>query len=223
MPSRFSRYILQLLPPCNHTRIYPFHFVSLHIHSNSALAIKEIEYVFKFEDPIAYERCHPVFIYVIDLAGKPDPIMGKDTSPFDQCVERYLYSGQRIHYQIRDADLFMQFEELNWVYVYFASKTIIAVCRNLPSVSVVHGMLIPALSEIFRTDNCFFVHAAAVVKDSFGIMIAGPRASGKSTLAYNLGQNGYRIVSDDMVILDVNTEPLRVLACSDGMNPADRS
>jgi hypothetical protein len=46
-----------------------------------------------------------------------------------------------------------------------------------------------------------YVHASAVVKDGRGLLLSGPRESGKSTLAYACAKRGFRILTDDVVYL----------------------
>ena len=46
-----------------------------------------------------------------------------------------------------------------------------------------------------------YVHASAVAKGDKGIILSGPRESGKSTLAYACARRGFNIVTDDVVYL----------------------
>lgn len=46
-----------------------------------------------------------------------------------------------------------------------------------------------------------YVHASAVAKGNQGLILAGPRESGKSTLAYACARRGFKIVADDVVYL----------------------
>ena len=46
-----------------------------------------------------------------------------------------------------------------------------------------------------------YVHASAVAKGNNGLILSGPRESGKSTLAYACARRGFKIVADDVVYL----------------------
>jgi len=46
-----------------------------------------------------------------------------------------------------------------------------------------------------------YVHASAVAKCDRGLILCGPRESGKSTLAYACARRGFEIVADDVVYL----------------------
>jgi len=46
-----------------------------------------------------------------------------------------------------------------------------------------------------------YVHASAVARGEKGLILSGPRESGKSTLAYACARRGFKIVADDVVYL----------------------
>lgn len=45
------------------------------------------------------------------------------------------------------------------------------------------------------------LHAAALVRDGRGLLLAGPSGSGKSTLAYAAARAGYQVLAEDVVFL----------------------
>ncbi len=60
--------------------------------------------------------------------------------------------------------------------------------------------------------NLFQWHSAAVVKNGRGVLLAGDAGSGKTTSALNLWQNGFKILSDDTVLLTKNRTGVYALA-----------
>ncbi|OAN12983.1 hypothetical protein A3K86_15035 [Photobacterium jeanii] len=55
------------------------------------------------------------------------------------------------------------------------------------------------------------IHAATLEKDGQGIIISAPSGSGKSTLCAYLAANGWRLLSDELALVDPNTLELHGL------------
>jgi len=53
--------------------------------------------------------------------------------------------------------------------------------------------------------NWLVVHAAILAKDNKAIMFPAPPGSGKSTLTAHLAMNGWRLLSDEMTIIELNS------------------
>ena len=61
-------------------------------------------------------------------------------------------------------------------------------------------------SMVLHLSNHYFnLHAAALVKDSRGILIPGSQHCGKTTLSLELIKHGFRLLSDDLAIIDRKT------------------
>jgi hypothetical protein len=69
---------------------------------------------------------------------------------------------------------------------------------------VLESLVLAVVSWLDRTP----VHAAAVVRDGAGLLLAGPSGRGKSTLTWAAARSGLGVLADDMVY--VQLEPLRV-------------
>ena len=54
-------------------------------------------------------------------------------------------------------------------------------------------------------NNYLIVHAAVIEKDGFSVIMPAPPGSGKSTLTAALIQEGWRLLSDELTIIDINT------------------
>jgi len=55
------------------------------------------------------------------------------------------------------------------------------------------------LSIVCGSVGVIEIHASCVAKDGFGLILAGPSLSGKSTLALALTQQGFQLLSDDRI------------------------
>ncbi len=53
------------------------------------------------------------------------------------------------------------------------------------------------------------LHAAAMIRDGIGVVLAGASGSGKSTLAAGLLSRGWRYLSDELALIDPDTLALR--------------
>lgn len=69
-------------------------------------------------------------------------------------------------------------------------------------------LLLPII-ELLRTQGMYYLHASMVTKDSRAALFLGQGGSGKSTLAAALVLHGWKVVSDDNVLLRLksNHEP----------------
>lgn len=56
------------------------------------------------------------------------------------------------------------------------------------------------------------IHAAAVERDGYGAILPGPPGSGKSTLAAALVSRGWRLLTDELTLVDPNTAMIVPLA-----------
>ncbi len=61
--------------------------------------------------------------------------------------------------------------------------------------------LILSLLALLQHQGWYMLHAAAVVRDGAGYLLAGKSHSGKSTLAYQLLRRGWCYLADDMILL----------------------
>lgn len=69
---------------------------------------------------------------------------------------------------------------------------------------VIQGEL---MSALLRQRGLLTLHACAVVKDSFAVGFVGDSGWGKSTLAEYYCQNGYSLLSDDVLAIDTEHTP----------------
>lgn len=67
-------------------------------------------------------------------------------------------------------------------------------------------LLGPGLGLLLHQRGIFPIHASAVLVDGSVVAFAAPSGSGKSTIAARLAQRGYRLVSDDILAVNWETE-----------------
>lgn len=70
--------------------------------------------------------------------------------------------------------------------------------------SVVNTLIFPVLNEFFAIMGQYFLHCASVAKGQSGILFASPSGGGKTTMTLSLLRAGYRLLGDDITILDAN-------------------
>ncbi len=63
-----------------------------------------------------------------------------------------------------------------------------------------------ALVEVLRKNGYYFLHAGCVAKNDFCVVIPGASGNGKTTLSYLLSQNGFKLISDDRIFLDKESD-----------------
>ncbi len=72
--------------------------------------------------------------------------------------------------------------------------------------SIIPSLLVPLLREVLAARGRFLLHAAAVeIEPGAGILLIAPSGGGKTTTTLALVRQGARLVSDDLVVLDVAT------------------
>lgn len=64
------------------------------------------------------------------------------------------------------------------------------------------------------------LHAAAVIRDGAAVLIPGPAGSGKTTLAAGLLRDGWRYLTDEAVVIDLETMTVEPYAKPLWMSPA---
>lgn len=65
-----------------------------------------------------------------------------------------------------------------------------------------YSIVIPLLSEIFKFNCLYKLHAAALENNRKGFLFVGPSGSGKTTLTLALIKRGYKFISDDLVFIE---------------------
>lgn len=70
--------------------------------------------------------------------------------------------------------------------------------------SIINTLVFPLINEFFALRRKYFLHCASVAKDDQGILFAAMSGGGKTTLTLAALSAGYKLVNDDLTILDVN-------------------
>jgi hypothetical protein len=73
--------------------------------------------------------------------------------------------------------------------------------RRLSSLRLFYDVVEPVLINVLKRFGYVTIHAAAVAKGREGALILGPGGAGKTTLAYRLCREGWRMVANDQVYL----------------------
>lgn len=64
-----------------------------------------------------------------------------------------------------------------------------------------HLLFYPTFSEMLKAQGRFFVHAATLAKYDKGVLFPAKTQSGKTTIALALLEKGFKILSDDLILL----------------------
>lgn len=64
-----------------------------------------------------------------------------------------------------------------------------------------HAIVIALISEVFKLNGFYKLHAAALENQRRGLLLVGPSGSAKTTLSVILVKEGYRFISDDLVFI----------------------
>ncbi len=78
-------------------------------------------------------------------------------------------------------------------------------------------LLLIGLNEWLATRGWFDLHAAALVRETTGLLLVGGSGTGKSTATLALVSSGWRFLSDDAVLL-ADEDPVRVLSFREPFN-----
>jgi hypothetical protein len=74
-----------------------------------------------------------------------------------------------------------------------------------------------AFFELLKTIDCYTIHSSCVCTDGKGILIPGYSDYGKTTFAMELVNRGFRLLADDVSILDCSKDSLKILAFTEDM------
>lgn len=77
---------------------------------------------------------------------------------------------------------------------------------------VINTLIFPLINEFFALRGQYFLHCASIAKDGQGILFAAMSGGGKSTLTMTALASGYKLINDDLTILDVNGEAPRFVS-----------
>lgn len=87
------------------------------------------------------------------------------------------------------------------------NNAIIANCKTEDEVRVISTYILGyGLSMLFYLNNQMAVHCSAIEKNGNGYLIAGFSGAGKSTLAGRFLDNGFKLLSDDVAIIQTEGE-----------------
>ena len=76
-------------------------------------------------------------------------------------------------------------------------------------VTVRNSMLF-VLARLLLAQDRFLLHGAALRRDDRAVLVVGPSGSGKSSLAYAAHRAGWRVLGDDMVVIDADPAQVTV-------------
>jgi hypothetical protein len=67
-------------------------------------------------------------------------------------------------------------------------------------------LLGPVLAGVLHQRGFLVLHASAVEVDGRAVLFVGDKGQGKSTMAVAMREHGYRLIADDVVAIDLDTE-----------------
>lgn len=88
--------------------------------------------------------------------------------------------------------------------IYDGSKIIIEKYKNAEIKKVKSFLLGWAFGAIFAQRGVIPIHGSSILLDNKAVVIAGKSRAGKSTLANRLMNKGYKFISDDISVLDLD-------------------
>ncbi|MCK4665476.1 hypothetical protein KAU33_01920 [Candidatus Dependentiae bacterium] len=113
-------------------------------------------------------------------------------------LEYFCDSGS-LYIKLRDAGV----SELN------SGKYNIYINKNSNALRLVPDFLIqPTVLEILRMKNVFFFHSGTLSFKGLGVSFTGLSGAGKSTLIYSLVKSGWKFLSDDLTLFNLNGDKL---------------
>ena len=137
-------------------------------------------------------------------------------------VHKYLNSHYQQYPFLKNTDSFIDYhiaiKYTNWyrrlfkpqINFYFNNQ---AYFNPLPS-NQAHALLEWGMNWVISTQahQYLIVHAASLEKSGKGIIITAPSGSGKSTLCAYLVSQGWRLLSDEHALIDIETMQMHALA-----------
>jgi len=76
----------------------------------------------------------------------------------------------------------------------------------------VSSIIFPIINEFFAQRKLYFIHSASLSKNGQGILFVAPSGGGKSTASLSLVKAGYKLLSDDINLLDTRNTQLLLKA-----------
>ena len=83
---------------------------------------------------------------------------------------------------------------------------------------VYFGVVEPSLHHLLQRMNTFALHGAGVAKQDASVLILGESGAGKSTTAALFLLHGFRVVSDDDVIVSLRGTKIKALGSEEGIS-----
>src|SRR5262245_55213819 len=88
--------------------------------------------------------------------------------------------------------------------------------RTVPLKTMRHLLLDQVIPMVLGADH-LVVHASAVIGEHGAVAFVGPSGSGKSTVAAALARQGYSLVTDDCLVVDLKRRPAHVIPTYAGL------
>jgi hypothetical protein len=118
----------------------------------------------------------------------------------DDIVEHVTFKKLfRFHYLVRGIDT-------DEVTIYFRRHWVDRVYMNAIGVYLQAQVLEPIMYQKFLEHGILFLHAGGVTKDDEGILLPAYGGTGKTTLSMALLNQGYKLLGDDLLLVDVDKQ-----------------
>lgn len=94
-------------------------------------------------------------------------------------------------------------KEENWISVldFFNNKVLAFCSKEHIQRATLSGLAIFCLKKYFQKSN-FFIHGSAIMLKNRLILLIGKSGRGKTTISYKAAYNGFKVLSDEMVLID---------------------
>ncbi|MEG2656721.1 MAG: hypothetical protein RSA29_13570 [Clostridium sp.] len=120
-------------------------------------------------------------------------------------VKKNIDSGR--HMKVTSKEVWLDVENIAIFYITNGAEIIVEPCRNADINDINIYLMCSCLGFIMLQRGKIALHGGAVVINNNGVIIAGDRGAGKSTLTTALRNKGYKFITDDVSAIHINKAP----------------
>lgn len=153
--------------------------------------------VFQSEFPLEGAPCESEDPDVVIRCGRPEPDEG-------------AWASEGVCYRSRPNDCALQLEEIANFRILNGREILVELHRPEAQNDMLVFLQTSAFGALFYQRGCLALHASVVEKDGQATLFCGRSSAGKSGLAAWLSNRGFRILSDEIALLESSSGTARV-------------